>query len=47
MDEPDFGRLPSRVWGTQVRENRLRGQPARATLLELGDLRAAWGLILN
>lgn len=47
VDEPDFGRLPSGVWGKQVRENELRGQPARATPLGLGDLKAAWGLILN
>ena len=47
MDEPDFGRLPSSMWGKQVRENELRGQPARATLLGLGDLKAAWGLILH
>lgn len=47
MDEPDFGRLPSSMWGKQVRENELWGQPARATLLGLGDLKAAWGLILH
>lgn len=47
MDEPDFGRLPSRVWGEAGEREWARGSQPGATLLELGALKAAWGLILN
>lgn len=49
MDEPDFGRLPSRVWGEAgERENRSPGAASPGQVaLELGALKAAWGLILN